>query len=181
MAAITPIAVLAHAGHVDHVRQLGGPNLLPLLLAVLPFVITGALVQRSRATGGSTVVLFSAAAGFLHAVATPEHFAEHFVFGLFFLVVTVGQMAVVVAGLNRPCRALWVATVAGNAIVLAIWAVSRTTGLPFGPEAWTPEPIGLLDMACAGYEIALIAAGLTLAGQRDPMAFTNPFTRRAFQ
>jgi hypothetical protein len=93
-------------------------------------------------------------------VVTPGHFREGLAVGLFTMAVTVGQMAVVVAGLNRPSRALWLATAAGNAAVLAIWALSRTTGLPVGPEPWTAEPVGFLDLACGAYEVAIIAGCL---------------------
>jgi hypothetical protein len=160
------ITLLAHAGHA---HELGGPNLGHLLLAALPFLAGGALLARGRDAAIATVVLFSAAAGFVHAVVTPEHFREHLAFGLFSLAVTVWQLAVVVAGLNRPSRALWVWTAAGNLAVLTIWALSRTTGLPVGPEPWTPEPAGLLDLACGAYEVAVIAGCLSLATVRGLM------------
>jgi hypothetical protein len=99
-----PIPLLAH---VDHVHEVGGPRVLVLLLAALPFVAGAALVTRSRDAFTSSVVLFSAAAGFVHAVVTPEHFGEGLPTGLFMLAVTIGQMAVVVVGLNQPSRTLW--------------------------------------------------------------------------
>ena len=159
---ITAPTLLAHAGHTH--AAAGESNVAALVFAGLPFLVA-AVITHFRGGTVSTVVLFSAAAGFVHAVVTPEHFQEDLAVGLFILAVAVGQMAVVVAGLNRPARRLWPATAVGNAAVLGIWAWSRTTGLPFGPNPGMPEPVGLLDLACAAYEVAIIAASLTLAGR----------------
>lgn len=154
-------ALLAHVGHVDQVSVPGpgvGPGLAGLVLVALPLVGGAVLLARSRNPLLSTVVLFSAAAGFIHAMITPEHFQEGALVGLFTLAMTLGQMAVVVLALNRPSRALWRGGLVGNMAVLAIWAASRSTGLPVGSAPWTAEPVGLLDLACAAYEVALIAS-----------------------
>jgi hypothetical protein len=158
-----PTALLAHAAHAHGV---GEPSVARFLLAALPFLAGAVLLARSREATTSIVVLFSAAAGFLHAVVTPEHFREDPAAGLFTLAVTGMQMAVVVAGLNRPARALWLASVAGNAAVLAIWTWSRTAGLPVGPDPGIAEPVGFLDLTCAAYEVAIVAGSLILAGRR---------------
>jgi hypothetical protein len=157
----TPAVVLAHAGHA-HAAAPGGTRLAWLVLAALPFLV-GAVLGRARDGAVATIALFSAAAGFVHAVVTPEHFAEAGVVGVFFVAVTVGQMAVVVAALNRPSWALWVSAAVGNAAMVGIWVLSRTIGVPIGPEPWTPEAVGLLDLACAAYEIAIVVGCLGLA------------------
>jgi hypothetical protein len=181
MPALTVAALLAHVDHVHAVPAAGGPRVVALLLAALPFVAGGVLLLRSRHPLTSTVVLFSAAAGFVHAMVTPQHFQEGLAVGVFTLAITVGQLGGVVAGLNRPSRGLWVATVAGNAAVLAVWALSRTTGLPVGPQPWTAEPVGLVDLACAAYEAAIVAGSVTLTGPRGLTAASRcgaaPLTR----
>jgi hypothetical protein len=161
-----PTVLLAHADHAH--AAAGDSNIATLVLAALPVLAGAALLARSRSGAAAMVVLFSAAAGFVHAVVTPEHFREDFAVGLFTLAVTVGQMAVVVAGLNRPSRALWASAAAGNAAVLAIWALSRTTGLPVGPAPGTPETVGLLDLACGVYEVAIVTGCLALATRGLP-------------
>lgn len=35
--------------------------------------------------------------------------------------------------------------------------VSRTVGLPLGPSAWTPEPVGITDTIASADELALAA------------------------
>jgi hypothetical protein len=155
-----PTALLAHADQTHAAAS--NSDVASLVLAALPFLCGAALLSRFRNRAGA-VVLFSAAAGFVHAAVTPEHFGEDYAVGLFTLAVTIGQMAVVVVGLNRPSRALWASAAAGNTFVLAIWALSRTTGLPVGPGPGVPEAVGLLDLACAAYEIAIVAGSLSLA------------------
>jgi hypothetical protein len=163
-----PTALLAHADHAHTAES--DSNVASLLLAALPFLLAAVVLRRARHGVASTVVLFSAAAGFIHAVVTPEHVREDLAVGLFTLAVTVGQMVVVVAGLNRPSQSLWGWTATGNAAVLAVWALSRTTGLPVGPSPGTPEAIGLLDLACAAYEVAIIAGCLAVTRTLIPRA-----------
>jgi len=153
-----PAALLAHAGHP---HDLGRHVPVPVLVG-LAVVIGGLLPARARNGVTAAVVLCSAAAGTIHAVVTPDHFEETVVFGLFFLAVTVWQLAVVVVALHRPSRALWTSTTIGTIAVLGIWAMSRTTGIPIGPDPWTPEPTGLLDLACAAYEGAIVVGCLWL-------------------
>ena len=162
MPAITvPTALLAHADQAHTAAS--DSNVASIVLAALPALVAAALLTRSWKSTATAVVVFSAAAGFVHAIVTPEHFREDFAVGLFTLAVTLGQMAVVVAGLNRPSRALWASAAAGNTVVLTIWALSRTTGLPVGPAPGTPESVGLLDLACGAYEVAIVAGCISLA------------------
>jgi hypothetical protein len=49
-----------------------------------------------------------------------------------------------------------VAGFALSAGLLALWALSRTAGLPIGPEAWEAEPAELLDVAAGVAEFGII-------------------------
>jgi hypothetical protein len=49
-----------------------------------------------------------------------------------------------------------VAGIALSAGVLALWAMSRTAGVPIGPEAWDAEPAELLDLAAGAAELGII-------------------------
>ena len=46
-------------------------------------------------------------------------------------------------------------------------------GVPVGPEPWTPEAVGFLDLACAAYELASVVGCLGLARTR-PVARYSP-------
>lgn len=49
--------------------------------------------------------------------------------------------------------------IVANGAMVAIWTVSRTTGLPVGPDPWMPEALGALDLLATGLEMVLIAVG----------------------
>ena len=108
----------------------------------------------------------SALAGVLHYAAVPEHRAEWWAAAVFFTALAAFEIiwaAQVWCDDRRPV--LWLG-VAVNAAVVALWAVSRTSGLPFGPEAGTPEDIGALDVACVAAELVTLAALLWLLPAR---------------
>lgn len=106
-----------------------------------------------RLVGGLT-----AGAGVIHSVALVQHFDEGIVYGAFFAVVAVGQLAWGTVLYRRPHtrRTLAVGAIA-NLAVAAIWLVSRTTGLPLGPEAGQPETLGLSDLVATFNEMAMVA------------------------
>ncbi|WP_395659252.1 hypothetical protein [Nocardioides sp.] len=116
-------------------------------------------------SAGSTVlvplaVTSSLAAASVHAALVPAHLRERTVFGLFFVVVAVAQLAWAERGLRRPTRGWLAAGAVGNLAVLGLWAVTRTLGLPLGllPE---PEAVGAWDLTCAAFEVAVVGACLT--------------------
>jgi hypothetical protein len=51
-----------------------------------------------------------------------------------------------------------IAGAVGNAAVVGVWVLSRTVGLPVGPDAGTPEAVGGLDGLGTVFEV-LIAGG----------------------
>lgn len=96
-------------------------------------------------------------AGVLHFAQVQVHADEDPSFGAFFFVVGLAQ---VVGGLYlyRPRGPLGVRTVIaavgiwGSLGTMAIWALSRTLGLPFGSEPGYPEEVGLADAAAFIFE-----------------------------
>ena len=54
--------------------------------------------------------------------------------------------------------------------------MSRTTGLPLGPEAFVAEPFGVADLLCCALEAPVAVGALLLA--RRPDALRRPLTRR---
>ncbi len=102
------------------------------------------------------VAWLSLAAGVIHAVAMIDHFSHWWLYGLFFMVLTYGQVLWGAGLLRKPAtdRNLRFAAYANLAIV-AVWIYSRSIGVPIGPEAGSPEPVGVMDVAAALDEIAL--------------------------
>ena len=46
----------------------------------------------------------------------------------------------------------------GSLFLVAVWALSRTSGLPFGPEPGVPEEIGVPDLVSVALELVTAAA-----------------------
>jgi len=105
----------------------------------------------------------SVVAGLLHLAVMPEHFEEWLGYGLFFLAVALAQLAYPVPLLRRPSsRAVLVAGIVGNALIIGLWAVTRTIGVPLGPEAGEVEAVGLVDSVSKLVELGLIGCLLLL-------------------
>jgi hypothetical protein len=101
-----------------------------------------------------------AAAGGLHLAALPSHLESSALVGAFFAATALGQLLGAVLIATRPSPRTTAVVIAGNLAVLAIWAMSRTTGLPVGGEVGTPEPFGVLDGLAAAAQILVVAGGL---------------------
>lgn len=116
----------------------------------------------------------SFAAGIIHGAAGPEHFAEWWAYGVFFYAAAAAQVGygIIVAtqgvegwgGWAVVRRHVYLVGIVGNLAIIALWVVSRTVGVPVGPEAGEPEPIGVLDGVSKVLEFALIAVLVRLRG-----------------
>jgi hypothetical protein len=101
-------------------------------------------------------------AALVHAVVAPEHFAEAISFGLFFSISAVAQLVFAAFIIAAPSRPLLQAALARSLASVALWALTRTVGLPFGPEPGEAEAVAPLDLAACAGEL-LTASGATLA------------------
>lgn len=99
---------------------------------------------------------FSAGAGLVHVVMAPSHLATSAVEGGGFLVAAWLQLALAVALVVRPSRRVLVAAIAVNAGLVALWALSRIGGLPFGAHAHHPEAVSFVDGTCVAFELLLV-------------------------
>lgn len=112
----------------------------------------------------------SFAAALVHGSVIGVHVREYWLFGVFFAVVAPLQAAWAIMVVRHPDRrGLLVAGLAGNAAVVAIWVVSRTIGLPFGPAPFTPEAVGAKDLLATYEQCAVVVlTALTLRGRLAP-------------
>src|SRR5436309_14081224 len=119
-----------------------------MALAVGP--LAAGAVRRLAATGVHTriapllvgVSSLSAAAAAIHFGVVKMHFDEYTLFGVFFVLAGIGQLAWALLVLFWPAPLLLWAGAAGNILIAALWAVDRIWGLPIGPEHWEPESVG---------------------------------------
>lgn len=133
----------------------------------------------------------SAVASVIHGAVTGEHFEEWWGYGLFFVVAAAAQMGfavLLVLGGGRSdqgqpgdgrlsLRTLALLGIAGNALVILLWVVTRTIGIPFfGPEAGEVEEVGAIDLVSKVTELALIGvlAWIHRLAGRDSTPDTGP-------
>ncbi len=103
------------------------------------------------------------AAGAIHALAMVQHFGEGVLYGAFFAVVAASQLGWGTWVYRHPeeRRHLTAAAIANGAIVL-IWVLSRTAGLPLGPQAGRPEVPGLIDVLATLDELAIVLLAIAI-------------------
>ena len=112
---------------------------------------------------GAAAALAGAAA--VHATVIGEHYAEWALAGVFFLGLLAMETFLALWWWRRPSRHAALAVTVTGVLTVTVWAVSRTTGLPFGPEEFrVPEAVGAPDVACVVLEqlaaiLALLATG----------------------
>ena len=111
-------------------------------------------------------ILLAVGAG-VHGTLVPEHARESVVVGLGFAVVGALQLAAAILVLLRPSRRLMMAIAAGSVGAILAWAASRLVGLPFGPRAWEPESLGVVDGVTALFEAAAAGAAILAASGRN--------------
>jgi hypothetical protein len=109
----------------------------------------------------------SLGAGLVHVAVVREHLSEYWLFGVFFAALAVVQLAWGLAALARPTvpvpRLINGLTVG----VAALWLVSRSSGLPLGPQPWTAEPVGRADVLCTVLEVAMVLCVLVALPRRS--------------
>lgn len=117
------------------------------------------------------VAVASEIAGLIHLAFVGEHLQEYVPFGLFFLASGLFQVVWAVMVFSPRSRAFFAIGLVVNAGTAILWAVSRTAGLPIGPEHWTPEAVGVPDVACTILE-AIVVAGCAWALRASPRPAT---------
>jgi hypothetical protein len=118
----------------------------------------------------------SLGAGLVHLAVVQEHLAEWWVYGGFFAVTGALQILWGLGALAGERAPFWRLVLAGNLALVALWAVTRTVGIPIGPEPWTAEAVGRADVLCVVLELGTvlalaIAARAQARGARAPAAW----------
>jgi hypothetical protein len=103
------------------------------------------------------------AAAAVHAAVVPAHLTEWPTAGMFFILLTIWELAVAGLLLARiEERMMLLAAAVVSVGPLAVWLLSRTAGLPFGPEPGVAETIGLPDIAACLLEVLSLVTALVL-------------------
>jgi hypothetical protein len=126
-----------------------------------------ALERRGSHAAGMAVYLAAAlslAAALIHLWVVPEHLREWWGHGAFFLALALAQGLGAALLLRWPDeQPLFLAGIFGNLAVIALYVVSRTAGVPFGPHAGMAEEMaGVLGLGATAAELGIVVALVTL-------------------
>jgi hypothetical protein len=116
----------------------------------------------------------SAAAGVIHFAVLLEHNGNDVIVPIGFALA--GWIQLAIAGViiaRRPSPALYWLAIGANLSFLAVWAWSRTAGLPFDPYNDVAEPVGALDLTTAILQAAAIVVAATLLLAPDGVRFPS--------
>lgn len=100
--------------------------------------------------------LASLGASIIHFAVVPNHWQEWTPAGLFFVSIAVFQLLWARLVLVRTTHAVLGAGVALNLGAIALWAVSRTAGAPFGPNAGEAELVQAADLCALLLQIYIV-------------------------
>lgn len=100
-------------------------------------------------------------AGLIHAQAAFQHIDEYALYALFFALLAPAQFGWGIALYRWPGRTLLRLGAIGSLLVVALWIVSRTSGLPIGPTPWHAESVGATDLIATADEVVLVLLALT--------------------
>lgn len=161
-----PIHAADHEGEEEE-KVDAGEGLAALFLSVLAIALVPIGIRTGRSAEPPGVLRFavavaSAGAATIHFAVIDQHFAEYWLFGVFFVAVALAQLGWVVAVVSNPTRTVYVVGAVGNALIAVTWVISRTTGLPFGPAAGEPEPVSIADAVSTAFELAVVVGTLLL-------------------
>ena len=109
-----------------------------------------------------TMAALSAGAAAMHFAMAPAHAAEWLPLGIGFAISGWFQLVFSLAVVARPSRRWLQVNVLFNLAFIAVWAVSRTIGLPVGPEAGHAEAISIVDGLCVGFEALMVLGSAML-------------------
>lgn len=112
--------------------------------------------------------LASAAAAGVHLGAARPHFHEYAPAGWFMLAAGLAQLVWAVWISRGAPRRVVIAGMLGNAGVVSVWLMSRTAGMPWGPEPWMREHVHATDALATVLELLVVAAAFALTIDRTP-------------
>lgn len=121
--------------------------------------VNSSSVRRALA---NCLILFSAGAAAIHFAVIADHFDEYWAYGLFFAIAAWLQVLWAIGLAAGVKRRLIVAGALGNALIIAIWIISRTSGLPVGPDAGSPEAVEFVDVLASGFEALIVLGGVVV-------------------
>jgi hypothetical protein len=126
--------------------------------------------REQRSVDVIILATLSGSIAILHVSAAVGHINESLLYGLGFIGLALAQ-ATWSASLLATAggRRVLTAGLLLNLAVVAVWALSRTVGLPLGPDLGHPESAGIPDLIATFDELLLIALGARRLARERPL------------
>lgn len=110
----------------------------------------------------SGAVAFLLCAALIHLAVVGPHLSESSLYAACFVCAGLAQIVAALALTVRTDRRLLGALAIGNALIIGVWALSRSTGLPIGPTPGAPESVSLPDVLASVAEGVVVVLSITL-------------------
>lgn len=110
----------------------------------------------------NATAIFSAGAGAIHIAVIQAHFEEYWAFGVFFAAAAWLQILWAIWVVARPSRLVALTGIGINGGITAVWVVSRTVGVPLGPEPGVVETAEFVDVVATSLQVLVILGALGL-------------------
>lgn len=107
-----------------------------------------------------TLAAVAVGAAAIHLAMVPAHVGDWALQGWAFLATAWIQLGIAFLAVTRPSRRMWLATIVLNSAFVGAWAVSRTSGFPFGPQKGVVESMNIVDITCVLLELTLVVGAL---------------------
>lgn len=104
----------------------------------------------------AVAALASAGAALIHVAVTPDHWRVWVQSGLFFAGLALFQLGWSAMVLRSAHRAVLGVGVLANTAAIVLWALTRTSGLPFGPNADVPQSLGPAGILATVLELVVV-------------------------
>lgn len=119
----------------------------------------------ARERAAYAAAMLSLTSALIHLWAAPEHIdSSWWGYGAFFIVTALAQGIFAIVVLRWPKTLVCVAGIMGNLSIVAMYVVTRTSGIPLGPEAGMIEDPGLLDMTSLVAQVGIVIVLVTMLG-----------------
>jgi hypothetical protein len=132
-----------------------------------------AIAQRERRSAAADLAYVAAllvlVSSIIHSAQIAPHFEQYWLYGAFFAVAAIWQAIWAARIYGDPLnRRVLLTGIAGNAALIVVWAISRTAGVPIGPQGWHPEAVSPVDVLSKLDELgAVVLIALVLARLRE--------------
>jgi len=101
-------------------------------------------------------------AGWAHMAYLGTHFHQWWAYGVFFAAAGTGQAAFAAVILRWPRTSVALIAIVGNLAIIGMYIISRTVGVPLGPNAHQVEYGTAPDLLTTAAEVVLICVLLAL-------------------